>query len=627
MSDTDNLQEAEGTEGITKETSNPKLENQIEQNDALQAIANENAEDAEDQENSKRHEIETKDYHSMDMDSLVEEFSSLVNNHPIQAISKQFNQLKDEFNAKFSELIDIKKEAFLAEGGNIIDFNYSSNAKNKFNQVYGEYKTKRNAYYNKLEQGLKENLSNRNEIIEKIKGLLNVEEDINTTYKYFKELQKSWSNAGSIPRDKYNTVWNTYHHHVERFYDFLHLNRDLRDLDFKHNLDKKQKIVAKAEELSAHNDVMHAFRELQILHKVWKEDIGPVGKEFREEIWNKFSEFTKIIHKKRQEYYANIDKIYEENLILKNEIIAKIIAVDISNTKNNKDWQDKIKEVEALRELFFKAGKVPTKVTEKTWSNFKQATRDFNKQKNSFYKNIKKEQQENLTRKLKLVSLAEENSKNDDFDSTTPLMKRIQADWRKIGHVPRKDSDKVWKKFKDACNHYFDRLHAKRDEANAIETEAYNAKEAYLNTITNLKLEGDQSEKLNTIKTHIAHWKSLGFVPRNKKKINDTFNKVIDSLFNQLDIDKHEADLIKYNNKISALEGDQRALENELLFVKRKVDEIKSEINQLENNLGFFANAKPDNPMVKDVHKNIDLQKKNMETWKQKLQKVKALFA
>jgi hypothetical protein len=399
MSDTDNLQEAEGTEGITKETSNPKLENQIEQNDALQAIANENAEDAEDQENSKRHEIETKDYHSMDMDSLVEEFSSLVNNHPIQAISKQFNQLKDEFNAKFSELIDIKKEAFLAEGGNIIDFNYSSNAKNKFNQVYGEYKTKRNAYYNKLEQGLKENLSNRNEIIEKIKGLLNVEEDINTTYKYFKELQKSWSNAGSIPRDKYNTVWNTYHHHVERFYDFLHLNRDLRDLDFKHNLDKKQKIVAKAEELSAHNDVMHAFRELQILHKVWKEDIGPVGKEFREEIWNKFSEFTKIIHKKRQEYYANIDKIYEENLILKNEIIAKIIAVDISNTKNNKDWQDKIKEVEALRELFFKAGKVPTKVTEKTWSNFKQATRDFNKQKNSFYKNIKKEQQENLTKK------------------------------------------------------------------------------------------------------------------------------------------------------------------------------------------------------------------------------------
>jgi len=622
MSETDNLQEAEGTQ----ETTNPTVETQPQQDEALQAIENENAEDAEDQDNSKRHEIESKDYHAMDMDTLVEEFDSLVKNHPVQAINKQFNQLKEEFNAKYSELVDTKKEEFQAEGGNIIDFSYSSNTKNKFNKIYGEYKTLRNAYYNNLEQGFKNNLTKRNEIIEEIKGLLSIEEDINTTYKHFKELQKSWRNAGSIPRDKYNTVWNTYHHHVERFYDFLHLNRDLRDLDFKHNLEEKQKIAARAEELSQHSDVMHAFRELQILHKVWKEDIGPVGKEHREDIWNKFSAATKIIHNKRQAYYADIDKVYEQNLIVKNEIIAKIIAIETSNVSNNKDWQNKIKEIEVLRELFFKAGKVPSKLTEKTWSSFKQAVRDFNKNKNSFYKNIKKDQVENLNKKLKLVALAEANSKSDDFSSTTPLMKKIQADWRNIGHVPRKDSDKVWKQFKDACNHYFDRLHAKRDEANAIEVEAYTAKEAYLTTLTDLTLEGDHSEKINTIKGHIAHWKSLGFVPRNKKKINDTFNKVIDSLFNQLDIDKNEADLIKYANKISVLEGDQRALENELLFVKRKVDEIKSEINQLENNLGFFANAKPDNPMVKEVYKNIDQQKKNMETWKQKLQQVKALF-
>jgi len=622
MSETDNLQEAEGTQEIT----NPTVETQPQQDEALQAIENENAEDAEDQDNSKRHEIESKDYHAMDMDSLVEEFDFLVKNHPVQAISKQFNQLKEEFNAKYSELVDTKKEEFLAEGGNIIDFSYSSNTKNKFNKVYGEYKTLRNTYYNNLEKGFKDNLTKRNEIIEEIKGLLSVEEDINTTYKHFKELQQSWRNAGSIPRDKYNTVWNTYHHHVERFYDFLHLNRDLRDLDFKHNLEEKQKIAARAEELSQHNDVMHAFRELQILHKVWKEDIGPVGKEHREDIWNKFSAATKIIHNKRQAYYADIDKVYEQNLLVKNEIIARIIAVDTSNVSNNKEWQSKIKEVEALRELFFKAGKVPSKVTEKTWSTFKQAVRDFNKNKNSFYKNIKKDQVENLNKKLKLVALAEANSKSDDFTATTPLMKKIQADWRKIGHVPRKDSDKVWKQFKDACNQYFDRLHAKRDEANAVEMEAYTAKEAYLATLTNLTLEGDHSEKINTIKGHIAHWKSLGFVPRNKKKINDTFNKAIDSLFNQLDIDKNEADLIKYANKISVLEGDQRALENELLFVKRKVDEVKSEINQLENNLGFFANAKPDNPMVKEVYKNIEQQKQNLETWKQKLQQLKALF-
>jgi hypothetical protein len=622
MSETDNLQEAEGLQ-----ENSPLATNEVTHDDALLEIDNENAEDQEDHDNSKRHEVETKDYHSMDMDALVEEFASLVKNHPVQAISKQFNQLKEEFNNQYSELVDTKKEEFLAEGGNIIDFRYTSNAKNHFNKVYGEYKTLRNAYYKNLEDGLKNNLAKRTEIIEEIKGLLNVEEDINNTYKHFKDLQEKWKTAGAIPRDRYNTVWNTYHHHVERFYDFLHLNRDLRDLDFKHNLEEKQKIVARAEELSQHADVMYAFRELQLLHKAWKEDIGPVGKEHREDIWDKFSAATKIIHNKRQAYYSDIDKIYEANLIVKNELISKIQEISTQKATSHKGWQEKIKEVEALREAFFKAGKVPSKVTEKTWSGFKQAVRDFNKNKNLYYKSLKKDQLENLNKKLALITLAKENNTSDDFAKVTPLMKKIQADWRTIGHVPRKDSDKIWKQFKEACNLYFDRLHAKRDEANAVELEAYSAKETYLSTLTDLKLEGDHNEKINTIKGHIAHWKSLGHVPRNKKKINDTFNKVIDGLFGQLDMDKNEADIIRYNNKISALEGDQRALENELLFVKRKVDEVKSEINQLENNLGFFANAKADNPLVKEVHKKIDLHKRNLESWKQKLQQVKALFA
>lgn len=627
MSETDNLQEAEGLQEKTSPITNEVAQESTTQDDVLLEIDNENAEDQEDHDNSKRHEVETKDYHAMDMDALVEEFASLVKNHPVQAISKQFNQLKEEFNNQYSELVEAKKEEFLSEGGNIIDFRYTSNAKNHFNKIYGEYKTLRNAYYKNLEEGLKNNLAKRNEIIEEIKGLLNVEEDINNTYKHFKDLQEKWRTAGSIPRDRYNTVWNTYHHHVERFYDFLHLNRDLRDLDFKHNLEEKQKIVVRAEELSQHDDVMYAFRELQLLHKTWKEDIGPVGKEHREDIWDKFSAATKIIHNKRQAYYSDIDKVYEANLIVKNELISKIQEISQQKATNHKGWQEKIKEVEALREAFFKAGKVPSKVTEKTWSGFKQAVRDFNKNKNSYYKSLKKDQLENLNKKLALITLAKENNQSDDFAKVTPLMKKIQADWRTIGHVPRKDSDKIWKQFKEACNFYFDRLHAKRDEANAVELEAYSAKETYLSTLTDIKLEGDHNEKINTIKAHIAHWKSLGHVPRNKKKINDTFNKVIDGLFGQLDMDKNEADIIRYNNKISALEGDQRALENELLFVKRKVDEVKAEINQLENNLGFFANAKADNPLVKEVHKKIDQHKKSLASWKQKLQQVKALFA
>lgn len=624
MSEMDNLQEADGLQ----ENNNEVVENQTPiTEEAVQEIENENAEDAEDNENAQRHEIETKDYHSLSMDALVVELEDLVKKHPIQAINNHVNQIKEEFNAKYNELLETKKEEFLAEGGNEIDFRYHSNTKTQFNKAYNEYRNKRTAYYKNIEESLKSNLNKRNAIIEEIKGLINVEENISSTYKHFKELQENWRNAGPIPRDRYNTVWNTYHHHVERFYDFLHLNRDLRDLDFKHNLELKEKIAVRAEELFQEQDVMKAFRELQLLHKTWKEDIGPVAQEHREAIWERFSNATKALHDKRQEHFNELDKRYEANLTIKNDIINKIKEVGSEVVKSHSEWQAKIKEIESLRTNFFNAGKVPLKVNEQTWANFKQAVRDFNKNKNAFYKNLKKDQLENLNKKMALIEIAEANQNNNDFQATTPLMKNIQSDWRKIGHVPKKDSDKIWKRFKAACNAYFDKLHAKRNEANEVELEALKAKEAYIEELKVVKLEGEHHDKLNTIKEHIAHWKSLGRVPRNKQSINEEFNKVVDSLFGQLDLDKSEAEKIKYQNKLAGIEGDNHALENELLFVKRKIDEIRSDINQLENNLAFFSNASEDNPLVKDVYKKIDLQKNNLQNWQQKIQQVKAMFA
>ena len=192
--------------------------------------------------------------------------------------------------------------------------------------------------------------------------MINVEENINTTYKHFKELQERWRNTGPIPRDKYNNAWNSYHHHVEMFYDFLHLNRDLRDLDFKHNLEKKLKIIERAEELAKDDNVIRAFRELQELHKMWKEELGPVAREHREEIWERFKASTKIINEKRQKYFSEIDKVYEKNLEKKLEIISKIEDIGKEETNSHSAWQKKIKEIEALREAFFNAGKVPLKV-------------------------------------------------------------------------------------------------------------------------------------------------------------------------------------------------------------------------------------------------------------------------
>ncbi|MEQ9583393.1 MAG: DUF349 domain-containing protein, partial [Arenibacter sp.] len=278
---------------VNNETSAETTEEKEE--DVLEEIDESNAEDAEDSDNHQRHHIPMPDYHAMSMENLVGELQRLVRNEKVQAIKKHVDGIKYEFDQKFQEFIDEKKEDFINSGGNEIDFRYNSVDKRQFNEVYSDYREKRNSYYKNLEQGLKSNLAQRLEIINELKALVNVEEDINTTYKNFKDLQERWKNAGPIPRANYNDVWRTYHHHIEIFYDFLHLNRELRDLDFKHNYEEKLKIVVRAEELVQIEDLNKAFQELQTLHKIWKEDIGPVGKEHREEIWDRFSNATKLL--------------------------------------------------------------------------------------------------------------------------------------------------------------------------------------------------------------------------------------------------------------------------------------------------------------------------------------------
>ena len=594
----------------------------------VEEIEEANAEDAEDEENAERHTLESKDYHAMSMEQLSIEFEKLVDNHKIQNIKTQVEDIKSEFNSKFDALLDEKKEEFLSEGGNEIDFYYSSPVKKQFNTVFKTYRNNLGAYYKQRENNLKANLENRLQIIEQIKGLVSDEENINSTYKTFKDLQEQWRNAGPIPRDRYNNAWNSYHHHVEIFYDVLHLNRDLRDLDFKHNLEKKTKIIERAEELAADDNINRSFRELQVLHKLWKEELGPVSREHRDEVWERFSKATKIIHDKRQGYYADLDKSREKNLELKEEIISKIGAISSDTSSAHNAWQKKIQSIEVLREAFFNAGKVPQKSNEATWSKFKDAVRTFNRQKNNFYKNLKKDQYDNLEKKKALIQIALDNKDSEDLATTTPLMKRIQGDWKKIGHVPRKDSDKIWKQFRGACNTYFDRLNAERDEVNKELMVAYEQKNTMLSEVKALELSGDSKKDIVTIKEKIAAWKTIGHVPDNKRYIDGKFNKVLDGLFGKLDMDRAKLEMIKFENKLENLAqpGDTRLLDNEQNFIRKKIGEIKGEINQLENNMQFFSNVDESNPLVKEVFKNVDNHKKNLSIWEDKLRKIKSIY-
>ncbi|MFP9098586.1 DUF349 domain-containing protein [Flavobacterium sp. RHBU_24] len=572
---------------------------------------------------------EVADYSAFSMEALTDELQKLVATDKINSVKNSVEEVKREFYSKYNDFIEEKKEAFAAENnGDTTDFEYNFPLKTTFDGLYNQYRDKKNAHFKKVQNDQKGNLDARLAIVEELKALADGSADnLKDAVKQVNDLRERWKNAGPIPRDKYNHVFNNFHFHIERFYDHLHLDREARDLDFKHNLEQKQKIVERAKELVEDTDINKAFRELQALHKIWKEEIGPVSREHREEIWKQFSDLTRQLHDKREGLFARSREVETENLKTKQEIIAQIDAIAAEKVASHGSWQGQIDKIEALRDQFFKTGKVPQEVNEETWAAFKAAVRNFNTVKNSFYKDIKKDQQHNLNLKLALVEKANSLKDSDDFAATTQVMKQIQDEWKTIGHVPRKYSDVVWKDFKAACNHYFDRLHAHRNAADSEEVEAFEKKKEYLDSLKDFELTGDHKTDLDAIKQHIENWKGFGRVPQARRHIEGKFNKILDALFDKLSLSKKETDMVKFNNRLGQLaeSDDSRKLENEQIFIMRKIDEVQAEIFQLENNIQFISNAKADNPFVKEVYKSIDRHKEELKTWKEKLKQIRTL--
>ena len=598
-------------------------------NDIINAIANVNAAESEDE--TVRHEIPLQDYEALTMEALVAELEILVANEKVMAVKDHVEEVKKAFLSKYHHFIEEKKDEFHAENPDSTeDFHYHLPLKSKFDQLYSQYRERKNTHFKSLQSNLKANLENRLAIVEELKNLINPQENIKDSLKHFNDLRERWKNAGAIPKDKYNHVWNNYHFHVENFYDYLHLDREARDIDFKHNLEQKQKIITRVEELVNEADVNKAFRELQDLHRIWKEDIGPVSREHREEIWTKFSDLTKQIHDKRELLFEKLRGTELENLAVKKEIIAKIEVLAKEKVTTHAAWLSQVEKVEALRNEFFVAGKVPSDVNEETWASFKNAVRSFNVLKNSFYKDIKKDQNDNLSKKQALVAKAKELQDSTDFATTTPIMKKIQEEWKEIGHVPRKYSDKLWAEFRGACNSYFEKVKEHKTEENAEEIEAFEKKKDYLESLKAFEMTGNHKTDLDAIKLHIETWKSFGKVPFPRRHIEGKFNKILDALFEKLSLSKKDTEMMRFSNKIDQLSesNDTRKLENEKIFLIRKIDEIQNEIFQLENNIQFFTNtknAKKENSIVLEVRKNIAVHKENLEVWKEKLKQLRNL--
>jgi len=607
------------------------INDQEQQNDnqlVINAIEEVNAEESEDETLKDRYDIPMQDYDTLPMEQLVDELGELVLVEKLMSVKDHVEELKKSFLSKYHHLIDEKKEEFHAENPETTeDFHYHSPLKVKFDQLYSQYRDKKNNHFLSLQNNLKANLENRLAIVEELKNLIHSQDNIPVTLKKFNDIRDRWKVAGPIPKDKYNHVWNNYHFHLENFYDVLHLDREIRDLDFKHNLVQKLKIIDRVEELVKEEDINKAFRELQDLHRIWKEDIGPVSRDKREEIWNRFSELTKQMHDKREELFEKLREVETANLVKKKEIIAQIEVLAQEKVNSHTAWLGQIEKVEAFRNQFFGTGKVPSEVTDQTWTEFKNAVRSFNVLKNSFYKDIKKDQNDNLSKKQALVAKAIELKDSTDFGATTPLFKQIQEEWKTIGHVPRKFSDKLWGEFRGACNEYFEKLKEQKSEANAEEIEAFEKKKSYLETIKSFELIGDHKADLDAIKAHIETWKSFGKVPFARRHIEGKFNKILDALFEKLSSSKKDNEMARYANRLDNLSGaeNSRKLDNEKVFIIRKIEEVQSSIFQLENNIQFFGRAKADNPMVKEVMRNIEKQKEELATWKEKLKQLKSI--
>ena len=548
---------------------------------------------------------------TLSVKELLSEMESIVNKPDAGAHAKKFNQLKDKAYHLIQDEIADKKHDFVEEGNDMEDFSYEHPEQSKYSALVSIFKEKLDAFNKNQEKEHQENLEKRNQIIEKLKNLyINTEPNTNL-FHAIREIKEEWANAGAVAKSEFKNLNHNYFHHLNQFYQMLDLNKEYREQEYAHNLEKRKSIIARAEELINEVSVQKALNELQYLHRLWKEEAEPVAEEFRDSTWEVFKEISNKIHERKSELLAQIEVEQQKALEKKNEIIAKL--KDFASSKEavtHNYWQQAIKQVEQLRSEFLKLGNVPKKLSNQNWTEFKTALRAFNAKKNDFYKNLKNSQHVNLEEKQKLISIAQDNMHSEDWDTAVPLFKKLQEDWKNIGHVPKNQANKVWNDFRDACNTFFNNFREKNASTTDDWKQNYHQKKALLEELKQINNEEGSVEKIEQIK---SSWDSIGKVPRNKMSINNEFNKVLKE---KLKLNKINVFDLKEENLTEA------QLTDKARKIKSQIADLEAEVVKLENNINFFNNPSRENPLLKDTYDKIDEKKALIESLKQSLHKL-----
>ncbi|HET9571430.1 MAG TPA: DUF349 domain-containing protein [Bacteroidales bacterium] len=552
---------------------------------------------------------------------IIEHFKSIAETSASD-IKEKVDALKQSFYKIHKQEVETARKLWQEAGNVIDDFVAAEDAMEAdFKTLLNEWREKRAEHHAEQEKQRQTNLEKKIQIIDDIRKLTDSTEDIGRNFPEFRRLQMTWKETGSVPQEQVNELWKNYQMQVERFYDLLKINNEFREYDFKKNLEIKTGLCETAEKLSEETDVVVAFRQLQKLHEEWRET-GPVAKEFREEIWNRFKLASSAINKNHQGFFERLKNVESENLEQKTDICEKLEAIDFSLLKSYKDWDAKTAEIIELQEKWKTIGFAPKKINVKIFERFRAACDNFFRHKSDFYKASKDVLNQNLEKKKALCEKAEGLKESTDWKATADALIQIQKEWKSIGPVPKKFSDAIWKRFIAACDYFFEQKEKNAPTQKNEEQKNLTLKKELIEKVESITEEMPDEEASKLIRELTTQWNGIGHVPfKEKDKIYKTWHDAVDKVMDRLHIEKGNRRLNSFQHNLEDKSQGKVLHERERLL--RQFDGLTNEIKTSENNIGFFTMSKSSgNSLLDEMKKKIEALKEERDVIYKKIKMI-----
>ncbi|WP_418535034.1 DUF349 domain-containing protein [Odoribacter laneus] len=562
-------------------------------------------------------------------EEIVAEMQKLIETYPTGQIKDVMEKLPEIFEKQYKQEYEQALADFTADGTPAADFNYKNENKEKFYDLYKLFKEKRITAAKQIEVDREKNLQIKLQLIEELKELVQKEEALNKTFQEFKDIQERWRNTGLVPQNRVNDLLETYHHHVENFYNYIKINKELRDLDLKRNLDAKINLCEEAEKLVENKDINDAFKQLQLLHTRWKE-IGPIPKEQQEPVWERFKAATSKINDSYHKFFESLKQEQEDNLKVKEEICGKAAAIAAAEYQGIKEWNAAAQNIIELQEEWKHSGTVPQKERNRVFKTFRASCDTFFNRKREFYKQMLEEQEKNLELKTKLCEKVEAIKDSTDWKITTDKIISYQKEWKKIGPAPRKYSNKIWFRFRAACDEFFNNKNAHFKSIDSEQEKNLEAKKALIEEVKQFQLVDNNEENIKKLKEFQARWNDIGFVPiKEKEAVQEEFRKIINTYFDKLNLDEFDKNLEKYRAKINSLDSSENKEfkiinEREKLIVK--IRQLENDIHTWENNIGFIAKSNKSEGLIRELTSKIEKTKQRLALLQEKLKAIDSLI-